>query len=456
MKLQSIQVLRGLAAFLVVIYHIRSLEGLGIAAHGGTELPFVGGLFTNGYAGVDLFFVISGFIMVYVTQGLQPGARASVDFLFARATRIYPVWWFFAGIMTAYMIVAHGLNAEAGGWAAISRTEPLIPYLLKSFALVPQPEMPILGVGWTLVHEMYFYLVFSLILLAPRRWWPGLLLVWGSAVVAGSVAGLSGAFANELPALAFYPMTMEFILGAVVGLVVTSGVAWRPGLVTLGATLWLLASLCYQGIETAATLQWGRVVWFGLPCAVLIYGFATLDLVQRLSWLVPAILGAICGGAVYQLYGLLDTSPDDLRLAGTILAVTVGAITMAITLWFGWLGGQAMPDRLLAIAPWFQRWGRRLARLGDWSFSLYLCHMLVLSLLRRVFHMLGNNFFIAPVFHLGNPGRLDNIAFLISGIVLSIVAAALAYRFIERPCIILFGRLRERLFHRTPVALQPA
>jgi peptidoglycan/LPS O-acetylase OafA/YrhL len=60
------------------------------------------------------------------------------------------------------------------------------------------------------------------------------------------------------------------------------------------------------------------------------------------------------------------------------------------------------------------------------------------------------------VFHLGNPGRLDNIAFLISGIVLSIVAAALAYRFIERPCIILFGRLRERLFHRTPVALQPA
>ena len=64
MKLQSIQILRGLAAMLVVVYHIRAMEMLAIGNNGLSETPFLNGFVTNGYAGVDLFFVISGFIMV--------------------------------------------------------------------------------------------------------------------------------------------------------------------------------------------------------------------------------------------------------------------------------------------------------------------------------------------------------------------------------------------------------
>ena len=448
MKLQSIQVLRGLAALLVVLYHIRSLESLSIQANGLAEHGIVSGMFSNGYAGVDLFFVISGFIMVYVTNDLKAGAKSAADFLFARITRIYPVWWLFAGIMTVYMVWMHGLSGHGQGWQAISRSEPLIPYLLKSFALLPQHEHPILGVGWTLVHEVYFYFVFALLLLLPRRWLPALLLIWGGWVIGGSLLGLSGPLAVDLPALFFYPMTMEFILGAAVGLIIMSGLHWRAGAVTLLATLWLMAALCYQGLETAHTLEWGRVMWFGLPSAALIYGLAMLDLQQRLAWLVPAAVGIIACTVIYQLYGLDDKSADGLRQSATLLAILVGAVAMMVTIWIGWLGGQSMPERMLALRAPLDKTLGAFVRLGDWSFSLYLCHMIVLSLLRHVFEILGKTGPLAPLFQLGHPGPLDNITFAVIGLAISIASAGLVYKFYEKPCIILFGRLRKKMFGR--------
>ena len=57
---------------------------------------------------------------------------------------------------------------------------------------------------------------------------------------------------------------------------------------------------------------------------------------------------------------------------------------------------------------------------------------------------------LAPVFQLGRAGPLDNIALIVTSLAVTLLAAALSYRFIERPMIIRFGKLRERLFHRKP------
>jgi peptidoglycan/LPS O-acetylase OafA/YrhL len=119
MKLQSIQILRGIAALLVVIFHVRAQEMLAIGGNGLAEMPFLNGFVNNGFAGVDLFFVISGFIMVYVTDGVRPGIRSSLDFLFARATRIYPLWWFFSALMIA-MMISYNLLGFGANWCATS------------------------------------------------------------------------------------------------------------------------------------------------------------------------------------------------------------------------------------------------------------------------------------------------------------------------------------------------
>jgi peptidoglycan/LPS O-acetylase OafA/YrhL len=452
MKLQSIQILRGIAALLVVVYHIRAMEILAIGNNGLTEMPLLNGFVTNGYAGVDLFFVISGFIMVYVTSGMRAGVKSSLEFLFARVARIYPLWWVFAGLMTL-MFLIYNATGFGAGWERVSHGQPIIPYMIKSFLLVPQNAPPVLGVGWTLVHEMYFYAAFTLMLLVPRRFWLWILLAWGGAIAGGSFFGLTKPFAADFSALVFYPMTMEFIMGAVVGLAVSSGIAWRSGLVTLAATLWLAAALTFQGVDDANLIMWGRVVWFGLPCTLLVYGFATLELSNRQAWLVPVLFGAIVAGMISLLYNVVADSTVTDRFGAAVMSAVVGAIAMMVVLWFGWLGGQAMPERVRAIEPPLQAVYRALARLGDWSFSLYLCHPLLFAPVRLVFAPLGKIDALAPVFQVGHPGPLDNIAFFVASLAAAILVAAMAYRFIERPMIIGFGKLRERLFDRQPGAV---
>lgn len=447
MKLQSIQILRGFAALLVLIYHIRAMEALAIANNGLTELPLLNGFVTNGYAGVDLFFVISGLIMVHVTTGLRAGLASALDFLFARVTRIYPIWWIFAALMTAMFIVYYGLGNDAG-WERVSQGQPLTPYMIKSFLLAPQPAHPVLGVGWTLVHEMYFYLVFTLFLLVPRRFWHWGLLAWGAAIVGASFVGLTKPFAGDVSALIFYPMTMEFIMGAAVGLAVSAGLAWRGGVVTLIGTLWLLASLTFQGAEDDNLLMWGRVVWFGLPCSLIVYGFATLEITRRQAWLFPAAIGALCASIISLLYNLGSDSPFDDRLGAAIMSAAIGALAMLAVLWLGWLGGQARPDTVRATEGPLGNVHAAFARVGDWSFSLYLSHQMVLAPMRLIFNTAEERGILPAVFRLGHTGPLDNIALIVTSLTASLIVAWLSYRFLERPISHGFGHLRRAIFHR--------
>lgn len=463
MKLQSIQILRGIAAFLVVMYHIIATEKLAIASNGFTELPWVSGIWTNGYAGVDLFFVISGFIMVYVTGAAQAGPKTALAFFYARATRIYPIWWVFAGLMAVYMIVAHGfLDLEGKGWGAIGRTQATLPYLIKSFLLIPQGEHPILGVGWTLVHEMHFYVVFTAIMLAPRRIWPWLLCVWAAIVIVGSLAGLSGPIAANLLALITYPMTFEFILGAGAGLLVTSGRRFRPAIITMIATFWMLAALCLQGIETTQTLMWGRVLWFGLPAAALIYGFASLDIDGRLALLVPAGLSALVIGLIFQLYYPAIVSGKTSVSFATILALLTGLVALGATLWAGYLLGRSSPDQLRALYPLFDSIKNALVSVGNWSYALYLSHIFVLVALRGIFSPIAHFLEVggltgpAALFRLGQPGMIDNVLFMITAITLALILARFSYRYIEKPLIRYFAKRRLTLFGETSKQIRPA
>ena len=449
MKLPSIQVLRGLAALLVVLYHARTLELSGIAAAGSPDASLVNGLFASGFAGVDLFFVISGFIMVWVTEDARSGPAASADFLFARFTRIYPVWWVAAALGLVYAVlsgemllsdVQSGLKTPGGNAEA--------DHVLKSFLLLPQPEFPVLLIGWTLIHEVYFYAVFALILLLPRRFMTWALLVWGIAIAGASLAGLPLHIAKDFLSLAVHPMTMEFIFGAGVGLIVTSGLVWRAGLVTLVSTLWLVAAIGLQGVPDEYTLLWGRVLEIGLPCAGLVYGIAGLNVQDRLAWLIPAGIGALIAAFVFQSFGTVPETPFATRRDAAILGVTVGAVAMGIVFWFGYLLGQTRPGVLFATAPFWRALHGIAARIGDWSYSIYLFHLFALGILQRLMGRVSADNPLAPYLRLGAPGVLDNLVFAIGALLTSIAAGWIGYQLIERPSGQLFGWLRRKLFRR--------
>lgn len=389
MRLESVQCLRALAALCVFFFHLEYIEGEMIATFEGSEAPMIGGLFLNGFAGVDLFFVISGFIIVYVTGRAPPGRHAFASFLFARAARIYPPWWLFASVMAIYFLLSYGAPWDVEELAEQGRSPAW--HLFASFALLPQNDFPLLGVGWTLVHEMHFYLVFALLLILPYRARVAGLFAWAAIVLAGGLAGLAGPFAKDYVHLVFSPLTLEFLMGALAALLIVNGYRWRPGLVSIAGLLAFGLALVIHELDPPWTLTWGRVVWFGMPSAVLIYGLVSLDLEGRF---------------------------------------------------------RAPPG---------------MAALGDWSYALYLSHMIVLSALHRIYFAaanIGEAYFGVPhwaanLLRVGLPGRADNVFLMVSGLIACIVFAWLTFRFFERPMLRLAGKVRARLFSGRPTGLEP-
>src|SRR5579863_980395 len=139
----AIQYLRGMAAVIVVLHHIFSTRGLEYLF-----LPWFGGF------GVDIFFVISGFIMWQTTAAVEIGP---VEFWRRRIIRIVPLYWIF---LTVLLIAASLLPSVL--YTTVINPESTI----KSFLFVPYYHesqkiiAPILIPGWSLNYEMFFYFLF--------------------------------------------------------------------------------------------------------------------------------------------------------------------------------------------------------------------------------------------------------------------------------------------------------
>ena len=96
----SLQILRAVAALLVVFYHISFSE---VKYTGDNDLLLSG--FGTAIAGIDLFFVISGFIMVIITARLEGSITQTNQFLVNRITRIYPTYWVYFFLVLATWLI---------------------------------------------------------------------------------------------------------------------------------------------------------------------------------------------------------------------------------------------------------------------------------------------------------------------------------------------------------------
>jgi peptidoglycan/LPS O-acetylase OafA/YrhL len=241
-----------------------------------------------GNGGVDLFFVISGFIMVFTT-GRKPVGPLS--FFAARVRRIVPLYW---SVTLAVFLLARLAPS------LLQNTQADLRHLTASLLFTPMMRgdgtmRPVVFVGWTLNFEMAFYILFALGLLAPRRWMGvvGTVLVLAAIVVWGAVAP------PQSEVLRFYatPMVLEFGLGMLLGL------AWpRLRLPPWGVPLAIPAAAIAFALMLVGPALWGeadRLFVFGLPATVIVAAALAIERERRaLSWRWLQVLGA----ASYAIY----------------------------------------------------------------------------------------------------------------------------------------------------------
>jgi exopolysaccharide production protein ExoZ len=194
-KIAAIQALRAVAANLVVVSHLSVIETK--YSGGFVILPSLEGL---GRFGVHIFFVISGFVMALLFLQ-KPNWRS---FLWNRITRIYPIYWLYTLVVLTVAMIAPG---------AVNSSFDHQPSILKSLLLWPEAGLPWLAVGWSLIHEIYFYVVMTFLLLIRANLTFGL-IAW-AAVLALPIPHSSPALS-----LVLSPLTYEFIAGAFIALTV--------------------------------------------------------------------------------------------------------------------------------------------------------------------------------------------------------------------------------------------
>jgi peptidoglycan/LPS O-acetylase OafA/YrhL len=291
--LVNIQALRAFAALLVIFVHLKLMAvQAGFAA---TAMDF-------GNAGVDVFFVISGVIMVFSTERRETTAG---NFLLHRFVRIAPFYWLMTFLMFAIALAAPQL---------MQSTRADLPDLVRSLAFVPYQKAngliePIVFVGWSLNYEMAFYLLFGLTLLIRPR---GLGLGTCLAALVG-VAGYGFLAQPRNPIVGFYTyaIILEFGAGIAIG--------W--------------AMLRLQRPRAAGRGAWGTMAVAALAALALIGGYFVLPEVDRVVISgVPAVVLVVAALRLEQ-HGLRLTWPLAKRLGDASYAIylTHFFVTQAVT-----------------------------------------------------------------------------------------------------------------------------
>ena len=357
-RLLSIQVCRGLAAMLVVMDHLHNVELKYFHSH------FLA-IFQYGIVGVDLFFIISGYVIASVTLG-RKADRTPGRFLYHRLTRVYPIYWIYTAIVAAaYLYNPLWINASAGHHADIA----------QSFLLYPTGVPMLVMQGWTLTFEVYFYFVIFLTLLLPRKLTAYLLGLWAVVIIGFSV----------LPHVAFSP------IGAI--------------------------------ISSASVLEF-------------LAGYLLFELVQRVrlpraaGWLLIAFASAwmVTLVAWSNAYHLGDS--------GWIMATPWARTWLLGPLAFAFLFGLVELERLGKL-----RTPRFLVALGDWSYSIYLSHLILVELTGRAFV----RFF----------PQVPAASLIVCAIALplAVLIGWLSYQYLEQPMLAMFKRVKPA---RARLASSPA
>lgn len=278
-SITNIQILRALAALSVVVAHASSQF---------TSAPVIPRIQTA-QAGVDVFFVISGFIMVYVTASRQ---QSSTEFLSNRIIRIVPNYWFYT-LLTA-VVALFAPSVFRGTSLGLKHLALSMFFIAHPNPALANSTSPLLRPGWTLNYEMFFYAIFSFALLWYRNRVAIAVAVISLLVVVGAVVPHRG--------LVFDFYTRDIMLEFVLGMLLA--VAYLRGLPKLPAPLLLVgilggAAVMVLSPDVAEGQNAIRGFFWGLPALVIVASGLMLE--GRMPKTGGALLQKL-GDASYTIY----------------------------------------------------------------------------------------------------------------------------------------------------------
>lgn len=311
--LANIQLIRAVAALVVVFEHVDKLmNGLGLHKFGA--------------GGVDIFFVVSGFIMVHTTRTEHPSPGL---FMRKRIVRLVPIYWALTLGVFALAVIAPDL---------LQRTTSDFGSLLKSLAFIPFQRFdgsvfPVLFIGWTLNYEMFFYALFA-IGLGFSRYVVGLACTVGALVLL-VVIGEATSSRNVIVVFFTDPIILEFAFG--IGLALAFA-RFAPRARASRATAWVLGAIGIAAFVAAIAFQsethTTRAFSSGIAATILVSIAVWLD---ASGYSVRWPLALALGNASYAIYlthpfvtQLVQKATSDMDLNRPVIAAVVAATLAAV------------------------------------------------------------------------------------------------------------------------------
>jgi len=272
----SVQYLRGIAALMVVLHHIEiKAKQYDLSALNGFHI---------GYFGVDLFFIISGFIMCHTTWKKN---ITFTKFMSARVKRILPLYWAVTSLaLIVFLIMPEVVNSGGG-----------VTSVWASYLLAPTGDRFLVDNGWTLSYEFLFYLIFgaSLLLKTQHR---GLII--GSIIALLVLAGIITT--PQTPFLAFSTnvLLLEFVMGIFAFYILSKFNISYVLALTLIVTG--IASLILQNMCGMVQTPLHRSIYAGLPMLAIFIGTVKFEKTFRSSNNFTFKIAEMLGNTSYSLY----------------------------------------------------------------------------------------------------------------------------------------------------------
>ncbi len=277
--IHSIQYLRAVAAILVVFHHAF------------TQIDIYSPFFDNikfGAQGVDIFFVISGFIIWYVTADSK---MSKTDFLLRRLIRVAPIYWVVTLAIILLALVAPQLfKSTQFGLSEVVKSLLFIPHYNLAF---PDSIFPILVPGWTLNYEMFFYIVFFFVLFSKSRMLLLTCLFTGLVIVGYFVQSTNPLFVTYTNT-----MLLEFLLGAIIANVFLQNtqLSFSPSIAILMMSSGAVLLVIFTSIIPQESF---RGIIFGIPAAMIVFSALMLE---RSRKMIKNRIFHELGDASYSIY----------------------------------------------------------------------------------------------------------------------------------------------------------